>query len=168
MRAGCGRWRTTAGLEQTIRSSDGDWRGILALPDCPLRPCPVHPATPNAEGQGPVRLQRLVRRTGWVSCYLALLPAVHANYSYYFAGGSAWALSNLKCVQATSTACQCHTRTRLSTREFFLSLVHSVGAPMQDARGVYLPLRNRNARVVFDSLKKILRPAGGRSANPGK
>jgi len=48
---------------------------------CPCGPCPVHPAAPtNAEGQGPVRLQRLVRRTDWVSCYLALLPAVHANY----------------------------------------------------------------------------------------
>jgi hypothetical protein len=73
--------------------------------------------------------------TGWVSCYLALLPAVHANYSYTTCR---WHFSNFNVCKLLPlpASWQCHTRTRLPGRDFF-STAHSVFSRSANAIGVY-------------------------------
>jgi hypothetical protein len=60
------------------------------LPFAPVAPSrPSSSSTPNAQGQGQVGTSRsgvhhaVHSPLDWVSCDLALLPAVHTNYSYY-------------------------------------------------------------------------------------
>jgi hypothetical protein len=156
-----------AALEQTIRSSNQvlNYRN-LSCPNamlcpttalCPCGPVPsiqqLHSKCPRAGAGWYVAFRgapRCPQSTGLG--FLRLGPPARRSYQLLLllAGGSAWALSNLsnvcKLVPLRASAIP-HTRTRLSIREFFLSLVHSVRAPIQDARGA--------------------RP-GGRSANPGQ